>query len=252
VTASIHPEARFERPERLPTPQRVLTIGAHHDDAEFGCGGTLAKWAEDGAEISMLIITDGSKGTWDESMTAERLAAIRRQEQQEAARVLGAAGRLVFLDRVDGELSHDTALQEELCLWIRRLRPDVVLGFDPWKRYMMHPDHRAAGWAVIDAVVAARDHLFFPHQLDAATSKHRPAALLLWSADEPDYWEDISATFERKIDALLCHRSQAHSTMQGATENGRAEFVERMRVWAENLGRPAGLALGESFKLLTP
>ncbi len=252
MTANIHPELRLEPPTPLDTPERVLTIGAHHDDAEFGCGGTLAKWGAAGAEISMLIITDGSKGTWDPDMTAGRLSEIRRREQLESAEVLGASGELVFLDRVDGELQSDTALRAELCLWIRRLRPTVVLGFDPWKRYMLHPDHRQAGWATLDAVVAARDHLFFPDQIGDGWDKHRPETLLLWSADEPDYWEDISATFDRKIDALLCHRSQAHSTMQDAHENGRGAFVERMRTWAEGLGAPAGLALAESFKLMRP
>lgn len=254
VTANIHPEARFERPEPLPVPERVLTIGAHHDDAEFGAGGTLAGWAAAGTEISMLVITDGSKGTWDETMTSDHLAGIRRQEQQSAAETIGAKGELVFLDRVDGELEFDRALQAEICLWIRRLRPTIVMGFDPWKRYMMHPDHRAAGWAVIDGVVAARDHLFFPAQLTDGLTKHRPEAMLLWSADEPDYWVDISSTFDAKIDALVCHRSQGHSTMQNAQhdDHGRGEFEQRMRTWAARLGEPVGLPLAESFKLMRP
>ncbi len=200
----------------------------------------------------MLIITDGSKGTWDESISAAELAATRRIEQQAAAAALGATGELVFLDRVDGELEHDRALQAELCLWIRRLRPDVVLGFDPWKRYMMHPDHRAAGWAAVDAVVAARDHLFFPEQLTDGLTKHRPEALLLWSADEPDHWVDIGDTFETKMAALLCHRSQAHSTMQDAHEHGPEAFETRMREWAKRLGEPAGIDFAESFRFMRP
>lgn len=252
MTANVHPEARFDAAQTLATPDRVLTIGAHHDDAEFGCGGTLAKWSRAGAEISILVITDGSKGTWDPDMTAARLASIRRQEQLEAATALGATGELVFLDRVDGELKHDRALQAEICLWIRRLRPTIILGFDPWKRYIMHPDHREAGWATVDSVVAARDHLFFPEQVRDGWEKHRPDAMLLWSADEPDHWEDISPTFDQKISALLCHRSQARSTMQDAHEEGRDEFIKRMRTWAAKLGEPAGLDLAESFKLMRP
>ncbi len=252
MTINLHPEARSDVPEMLRQPRRVLTIGAHHDDAEFGCGGTIAGWAREGAEVSMLVITDGSKGTWDESITAAELAAVRREEQRAAAAALGATGELVFLDRVDGELEHDRALQAELCLWIRKLRPDVVLGFDPWKRYMMHPDHRAAGWAVVDAIVAARDHLFFPEQLTGGLTKHRPDALLLWSADEPDHFVDIETTFETKIQALLCHRSQAHSTMQNALDDGRQAFEDRMQEWARRLGEPAGMDLAESFKLMRP
>jgi LmbE family N-acetylglucosaminyl deacetylase len=168
--------------------------------------------------------------------------------------VLGASPEVIFLDHVDGELRHSPALQEELALWIRRLRPDVVLSWDPWKRYMLHPDHREIGWGACDSVVAARDHLFFPHQLIDGVEKHRPDALLLYAADTPDHFEDIEATFDRKIDALLCHSSQSQTTMQDAAtaEEGRAAFTERIATWCRTMGEPANLPLAESFKLLRP
>ena len=238
----------------LETPGRVLTIGAHPDDAEFGAGGTLAKWASAGAEISMLIATDGSKGTWDPDQDPLELSESRRREQQQAADALGATGEIVFLDHVDGELEGGRELQEQLALWIRRLRPDVVLTFDPWKRYMLHPDHRAIGWAVVDAVVAARDHLFFPHQLTGDLEKHRPQALLLFVPDEADHFEDISSTFDTKIEALLCHSSQGQTTMGEAHESAEARelFADRLRQWAKEAGRAAGLELAEAFKLIRP
>jgi len=249
---SLHGEARpVQRPDPVPTPGRALTIGAHPDDAEFGAGGTLARWAAEGCTVSMLIITDGSKGTWDPSIPPDALAARRRDEQRASAAALGATGEVVMLDHTDGELVYDLALREEICLWIRRLRPEVVFSHDPWRRYMFHPDHRAAGWSAIDGVVAARDHLFFPEQ---GLEKHRPDAILLWSADAPDYWEDISATFDRKVEALLCHSSQTTSSMQnaGSTEEGRQAFVDRMRTWSAEQGTAAGLVCAEAFKLLRP
>lgn len=238
----------------LEVPRRALSIAAHPDDAEFGAGGTLAKWAEGGCEVTLLIATDGSKGTWDPAVAPADLAAARRAEAVAAATVLGASPEVVFLDHVDGELQHSPALQAELCLWIRRLRPDVVLSWDPWKRYMLHPDHREIGWGACDAVVAARDHLFFPEQLVAGLEKHRPDALLLYAADAPDHYEDITATFERKIDALLEHSSQSQTTMQDAAtaEEGRAAFRERIATWCATMGEPVGLPLAESFKLLRP
>lgn len=238
----------------LGIPQRALSIAAHPDDAEFGAGGTLAKWADAGCEITLLIATDGSKGTWDPDIAPSDLAAARRGEAVAAATVLGASSEVVFLDYVDGELHHSPALQEELCLWIRRLRPDVVLSWDPWKRYMLHPDHREIGWGTCDAVVAARDHLFFPGQLTDGLQKHRPEALLLYAADEPDYFSDISETFDRKIEALLKHSSQSQTTMQDAAtvEEGRAVFSERIAEWCRTMGEPAELPLAESFKLLRP
>ena len=252
-TTNLFSEARQD-PIDLPTPQRVLTIGAHPDDAEFGAGGTLAKWAAAGCEISMLIVTDGSKGTWDEGQDPKELIAARRAEQLEAAEKLGATGQIIFGDFVDGELQNDQELQRLIAWWVRKLKPDVVLTFDPWKKYMLHPDHRAIGWGVIDGVVAARDHLFFPDQLVDGVTKHRPQAILLFAPEEADHHEDISSSFETKIDALMCHPSQGTSTMGDAHDSGeaRSQFAARIREWSERMGEEAGLDLAESFKLVRP
>lgn len=198
----------------------------------------------------MLILTDGSKGTWDPELSRQELAASRRAEQRRAAGALGAAD-VIHLDYVDGELEYSMALREELCRLIRTIRPQVVLGHDPWRRYMLHPDHRAAGFGLIDGVVAARDHLFFPEQ---GLEKHRPDAILLWQADEVDHREDISGTFDAKIAALLCHSTQTSTTMGDANESEEALqlFVGRMRDLATAMGEPAGLSLAEGFKLIRP
>lgn len=249
MTANLYDDLRRPNSD-LPTPASALTIGAHPDDAEFGAGGTLARWAAAGSRVTMLIVTDGSKGTWDEEMPAAELVAVRRTEQRRAADVLGVAD-VIHLDHVDGELENSMALREELCRWIRTVRPQVVLGHDPWRRYMLHPDHRAAGLGLIDGVVAARDHLFFP---DQGLDKHRPDAVLLWQADKTDHFEDISTTFDTKIEALLCHSTQATTTMGDAhsSPRARAEFVGRMEATAAELGAPAGLTRAEAFKLLRP
>lgn len=234
----------------LPLPRSAMTIGAHPDDAEFGAGGTLARWAAGGCEVTILVLTDGSKGSWDAATSTEELIAARRREQEQAAETLGA-DRVINLDHVDGELEYSMSLRREMCRWIRTVRPEVVLGHDPWRRYMLHPDHRAAGLALIDGVVAARDHLFFP---DLGLEKHRPDAILLWQADEPDHHEDISSTFATKITALLCHSSQATTTMGDATRSdvAREAFIQRMRQLAADQGRAAGLGAAEAFKILRP
>ena len=237
----------------LDIPARAMTIGAHPDDAEFGAGGTLARWTAGGCEVLMLVVTDGSKGTWDHTLDPADLIRTRQEEQRRAASVLRIS-ETVMLDHRDGELEYTMALREELCLWIRRFRPDVVLTHDPWRRYMLHPDHRVTGWAALDGVVAARDHLFFPNQLTEDVTKHRPEALLLWAAADPDHWEDISATFDQKVEALLCHSSQGRSTMGGAQDStdGRREFAGRLREWAAQQGDPVGLNAAEAFKLIRP
>src|SRR5438477_2587737 len=195
----------------VPVPRRALAIGAHPDDIEFGCGATLAKWAAAGCRIFHLVCTDGSKGTWDAAADTTALVATRREEQRAASRALGGAGDVVFLGWPDGELEAGLRQRWQVAYWIRRLRPDVVLGHDPWRRYRLHPDHRAAGFLLTDAVVAARDPHYFPEQ---GEPPHRPGVVLLWEAEEPDHVEDITAHFDAKIEALLAHRSQYRSTMR--------------------------------------
>jgi LmbE family N-acetylglucosaminyl deacetylase len=234
----------------LELPKRVLAIGAHPDDIEFGAGGTLAGWASLGCEVTMLVVTDGSKGSWDPGIDPVDLVATRMSEQQAAAAALGAAD-VRYLNKVDGELEYSMELRKEMCRQIRDLRPDVVLSHDPWQRYQLHPDHRATGWAVMDGVISARDHLFYPEQ---GLDPHRPDAVLLWSADTPDHWEDISDHFPAKVEALLCHSSQGTTTMGGAeqTDDRRQAFIDRMHSWAAGQGAAVDLEKAESFKRIKP
>jgi LmbE family N-acetylglucosaminyl deacetylase len=233
----------------LPVPAVALAIGAHPDDIEFGCGGTLAKWAAAGTVIHHLVLTDGAKGSWDPGQDEQSLVAQRQDEQRAAAMALGG-GDVTFLGRTDGELRNGVSEQREVSRSIRLLRPDVVFGHDPWRRYRLHPDHRHAGFIVTDAVVAARDPHFFPEQ---HLAPHRPAALLLWEADEPNHVEDVSGFVETKIAALLAHKSQLRSTM-GIDEGSASEvadFEARVRSHLRAHGALAHLPFGESFHLIT-
>lgn len=231
----------------LATPRSALAVGAHPDDVEFGCGATLAKWAADGCVVHHLVLTDGSKGTWNPDADIAALVAARRQEQLAAARCIGGenAGEVVFLQQVDGELGSDVWLRSEVARVIRRLRPDVVLGHDPWKRYRLHPDHRNAGLLVCDAIVAARDpHFFRDHGLAA----HRPSELLLWEADEPDHFEEVASFVDTKIAALEAHESQFESTMKAVDVEQLAAFRERIRTRLSGLGERHGVPAAEVFK----
>jgi LmbE family N-acetylglucosaminyl deacetylase len=239
----------------LSTPKRALAIGAHPDDIEFGCGGTLAKWARRGCEIFHLICTDGSKGTWNPSQDPRELVAMRQNEQRAAARALGGRGDVVFLGLPDGELHHGITERKEIARWIRHFQPDVLLGHDPWRRYRLHPDHRHAGFLVTDGIVAARDPLFFT---DIGLAPHRPATLLLWEADEPDHVEDVTDTFDAKLEALLAHKSQLESTMHIPPSSLESfedsspikEFARRLREQMSKTGAPHDFAAAEAFKLI--
>jgi LmbE family N-acetylglucosaminyl deacetylase len=236
----------------LPVPAIALAIGAHPDDIEFGCGATLAKWAASGASVHLLILTDGSKGTWEEADDVAELTSRREREARDAAHALGAQSAR-FLGLVDGELESGARERALVCEALRQIRPNVVLGHDPWKRYRLHPDHRHAGWLTVDGIVAARDPQFFP---GLGGRPHRPDTLLLFEADEPDHVEWIDAYVVEKVDALLAHRSQWRSTMKinagdPNEEQERAAFVHRIetqaRADAELAGHNGGFA--EAFHL---
>jgi LmbE family N-acetylglucosaminyl deacetylase len=247
----------------LATPASALAIGAHPDDIEFGCGATVAKWAANGCRVHHLVLTDGSKGTWDPSADLSELVKDRADECRAAARIIDGLGpgpttpddRLSFLDRSDGELVNGVEERRQVARIMRLLRPAVVLGHDPWRRYRLHPDHRAAGWITTDALVAARDPHFFP---ELGLAPHRPDALLLWEADQPNHVEDAAEFWAVKVDALLCHHSQFESTMgigpsaasgPGADE-ARSAFAGRVLSQLADHGALAGISSGEAFRLM--
>jgi LmbE family N-acetylglucosaminyl deacetylase len=230
----------------LDTPASALAIGAHPDDVEFGCGATLAKWASRGCVVHHLVCTDGSKGTWDPDADVAALVARRQEEQREAARRLAGdnAGTVVFLGFVDGELDSGLAARGEVARVIRELRPQVVLGHDPWKRYRIHPDHFHAGRLTCEGIVAARDpHFFREHGL----APHRPDTLLLFEADEPTHVEDVDGFVDAKLRALESHVSQFESTMGASDESQLGPFRDRIRRRLAELGSPHGLAAAEVF-----
>jgi LmbE family N-acetylglucosaminyl deacetylase len=230
----------------LAVPASALAIGAHPDDVEFGAGGTLAKWAAAGCVVHHLICTDGSKGTWDPAADLSALVARRQAEKREAARRLAGdrSGEVVFLGRVDGDLDCDRTTRGDVVRVIRALRPAVVLGHDPWKRYRLHPDHRHAGILACDAIIAARDpHFFREHQLPP----HRPQHLLLWEADVPNHVEDVSGWVDRKLDALAAHETQFESTMKAVDAAQLAAFEARIRGRLSELAAPYGRESVEVF-----
>jgi len=233
----------------LSVPRRVLAIGAHPDDIEFGCGASLAKWSDAGAVVHLCVCTDGSKGTWDPDANLRALVSAREEEQRDAAKILGAVD-VRFLRQIDGHLADDLSTRAQVCAAIRELRPDVVLGHDPWRSYRLHPDHRQAGRLVVNGIVAARDPHFFPEQ---GLAPFRPETLLLFEPARVDHVERIDGHLDRKSDALLAHRSQWRSTMgiddadgrRGADQRGA--FVEGVRAEARVAGLRAGVRAGEAF-----
>jgi LmbE family N-acetylglucosaminyl deacetylase len=234
----------------LATPGVALAIGAHPDDVEFGAGATLAKWAADGCVVHHLVCTDGSKGTWDARADTAALVARRQDEQRDAARRLAGdrAGEVIFLGYVDGELDSGLDARSRVARVIREVRPDVVLGHDPWKRYRIHPDHRHAGLLMCDAVVAARDPHFFPEH---GIAHHRPERIMLWEADVVHHVEDVTAWVDRKLEALEAHVSQFESTMKAVDADQLDAFRTRLRERLGGHGAAYGFGAAELFATIT-
>ena len=196
--------------------KKVLVVGAHPDDNDFGAGATVAKATGRGAEVIYLIATTGQRGSSDENMTPERLSEIRRKEQEEAAKVLGVL-EVRFLDYVDGELIPDIRLKERVVKSIRRYKPDIVFTMDPsffyYKSYGMvnHSDHRAIGEATLDACYPlARDLMSFPEHAKEGLNPHKVKELFLHSfvPENANFYVDVTDTFDMKLKALSLHKSQ--------------------------------------------
>ncbi len=229
-------------------PASALAVYAHPDDPEISAGGTLAEWAEAGAQVWLLITTRGDKGTSDPSADLEQLTALRVEETAKAADLLGLAGHF-HLDHPDGEVVDDRELRGSIVRVVRELRPQVVLCPDPTAvffgdRYFNHRDHRITGWATLDAVApAAGNPHYFREHLAEGLAVHEVDAVYLSGTLEPNCWVDISESLERKIEALFCHASQL-------TETGDW-FREFLRELAESAGAAAGVRYAEAFRRLT-
>ena len=220
-----------------PNPRpRVMAIFAHPDDAEFICSGTIARFVESGYRAQYVLATSGDKGSDDPLATPEQLAATREAEQRAAAEVLGVE-EVTFLRHHDGEVEVSIPFRRELALVIRQGRPDVVLTFDPWQRYQVHPDHRAVGQTALDAVAGARDHMYYPEQLTEGLTAHRVHNVYLFATDQPNYYVDITTTIDKKIAALQAHTSQIR------TEG----LAERIRLRARMVGQEIGVEYAEAF-----
>jgi len=222
------------------TARRVLALGAHPDDVELQAGGTIAAWARDGAHVELACFTAGEKGSHDPTSDPAEVARVRRGEAAAAAALLGAAG-VRFLGAVDGELEATMALRVAVARLVRTVRPDVVVGHDPWRRWLLHPDHRAAGLLTVDGVVAARNPLHAPELTAEGLPAHRPHSILLFGTDAPDEVVDISATIDTKLAALRAHSSQIGDP---------ADLDRRIRTWNAAIGDQFGLPCAEAFHLL--
>ena len=227
-------------------PRRVLSVSAHPDDVEFGCAGTLARWVDEGAEVTLCIVTDGSTGTQDRSLMGEGLATLRREESRRAADVIGAK-EVVWLGYQDGYVEYSLALRRDIARVFRRYRPHRFVVMDPTPtiedRFVNHPDHRAIALASLDVTLTAGTTPgHFPELIEEGLDPWRGLReLWIMGPARGAVAVDISGTIDRKIEALLCHASQLDRP---------DEVAGWVRKFSAELGAGHGYAHAETFQVI--
>lgn len=223
---------------------KFLVVSPHPDDLDFGCAGTIAKLAREGNEIEELIVTDGSKGGHVVGFDGRKLARVRKKEQKGAAKILGVK-TVHFLDEIDGEVENTMRLRKKLVAMIRKIKPDIVISFEPTSCfeivYRSHRDHRQVAEAVFDALYPAAGSIsFFPELLKQGFKPHQPKELWFFGTEKPNTFVDITETINQKIEALLCHRSQVETM----------DLPQEIRARAGKLGKKRNFKYAEAFRMI--
>jgi len=238
----------------LDSAREVLCIQPHPDDLEIAAGGTIARLVKAGARVTYVTVTDGGFGSPDPTMTRQKLASIRRLEQEKAASELGVTD-LIWLNYPDAIPLPPLELRQKLIAIIHEKRPQAVLLPDPWLPYEAHPDHRGVGLAAVEAVIFST----FPAESPTggkAPGYDVPMAAFYFTA-RPNTWLDIDGTWDRKMAAIRAHESQFPEHILAMFsfyfEAKARENAEAARKAAAQAGRPEPqMEKAEAFKVLTP
>jgi len=218
----------------------MMTCAPHPIDTEWGIAGTVARLTGEGKDVLYVVCTNGSQSS-DTSMKPEEKAKIREQEQLAAAKILGVR-EVIFLRHPILDMGYTTELRKEILRLILEYRPEIVATCDPYyPRYLSNPDHQITARAVLDAVWPyALAPNTYPDLLDQGFQPHKVKEVLLWAAEEPNYNGDVSDTFEIKITAIRCHKSQVGDPLD-------SEFAQRLMERAATAARGEKYELAEAF-----
>jgi len=221
----------------------AMAIAPHPFDNDLGLGGTVARWAREGKDVVYVICTNGDKASSDPNKRSEELSLIREKEQTEAAKVLGIK-KVIFLRHPDLSLEYTVEFRKELLRLILEYRPEIVMTNDPYYRfrgYFSSVDHRASGQAALDAVwpyaLAPNTYRDF---LDQGLKLHKVQEVLMWQTDNHNFQVDISQTYETKIAAISCHKSQIG-------DFAGTEFLDFVKNMATNAAKGTDYKYAEAF-----
>ncbi len=233
----------------LTKPLRILVIVAHQDDIEFGAAGSVARWVDAGATVTYCIVTDGAAGSNEPDVDLVALVQRRQQEQIDAAKIVGVTD-VRFLGYPDGVLEPTLPLRRDITRIIRELRPDRVVIMDPTAvllvsdenngSYINHPDHRASAEAALYAVFpSAESRPIFPELLAEGYEPHHVNELFMQLTEKPNLAVDVTAVHDRKIQALLTHRSQVGE-----------DAADMVNGFDREAGKEAGVEFAELFRVM--
>ncbi|MBX7258173.1 MAG: PIG-L family deacetylase [Candidatus Hydrogenedentes bacterium] len=219
------------------TGKTVMVFTPHPDDDTFLCGGVMALLAANKNNVIVVIYTNDNKGSLDLEMTRERLAVIRRAEEEAACAVLGIPKEnIVWLGYEDGDLEYadPKVLRGEACRLIKKYRPDAIFTIDPGTTYERwhKTDHRMAAFITKDAFIASEWHLYYPqHLLDEGLKPYRVPVAFYYYTEEPNYTVDITAIVEKKIEASAKHVSQFEPSLSKYTPEMSKDTFAGIRLW---------------------
>jgi LmbE family N-acetylglucosaminyl deacetylase len=195
-----------------PTVERILVVTAHPDDVDFASSASIAAWTAAGIDVSYCIASYGDAGGFDDTPRDE-IPALREREQRAAAAAVGVSD-VTFLGHPDGRIYVTHELRRDITRQIRRVRPQRIVSQSPernWQRIApSHPDHMAVGEATLCAVYPdARNPFAHPELLaDEGLEAWTVPEVWVMGGPQPNHYEDVTETFDKKIAALSEHVSQ--------------------------------------------
>jgi LmbE family N-acetylglucosaminyl deacetylase len=234
--------------------KKFLVVSPHPDDSDFGASGTVAKLAQEGNHIEYLVVSDGSKGSHVVGFGGKKLAQTREQEQREAAALAGVKN-VTFLGEVDGEMENTPELRKKLIREIRKVKPDIVLSFDPSSMlfenmYRSHRDHRVIAETVFDAIYPGVGNTsFFPELIQEGFEPHQVEEIWFFATPRPNKWVDIREYLNLKVQILLAHTSQ-HADPQAAEKRLRNKAAEEALQQARGKETQEKIEYAECFRVV--
>lgn len=224
----------------------VVCVQPHPDDNEVGAAGTLMALAERSCKIVFVTVTDGGAGLPTPDMTREEIVGIRRAERLNAGRLLGVTEQLELGFPDAGAYSTDEVAQRLIPI-LREYRPELVMTVDPWMPYEAHPDHIKTGHAVAQALLFAGN---YATQRDSGQPYSVPQ-VAFYATSYPNTFVDVTPYWERKLAALLAHKSQFDNA-EWPLLAGFFAYQAQQVYLAGNADAPADeTRYAEAFKLLS-